>query len=111
MKLTKETLKQIIKEELSAVLSEVNMMPDPSRTNLPDEESMGKVMTLLDSGMENSINQARVLIDARAQRRQLSSFLLAHSQPPPSQDDHAEPSTPRPSWTLGYSPHPSNPSH
>ena len=64
MKLTKETLKQIIKEELSAVLSEVNMMPDPSRTNLPDEESMGKVMTLLDSGMENSINQARVLIDA-----------------------------------------------
>lgn len=64
MKLTNQTLKQIIKEELSGVLSEVNIMPDPSRANLPSEESMDKVMTLLNSGREDSINQARVLIDA-----------------------------------------------
>lgn len=63
MKLSKETLKQIIKEELSAVLSEVNMMPDPSRTNLPSEEAIAKVMDLIDSGKEGDIEQAKVLID------------------------------------------------
>ena len=63
MKLSKEKLKQIIKEELSAVLNEVNIMPDPSRTNLPSEEAIAKVMDLIDSEREDLINQARVFID------------------------------------------------
>ena len=63
MKLSKQTLKRIIKEELSVVLSEVNMMPDPSRTNLPSEEAVAKVMDLIDSGKEGNIEQAKVLID------------------------------------------------
>ena len=64
MKLTKETLKQIIKEELSSVLNEANIMPDPSRTNIPSEEAMAKFISLLDSGREDLINQARALVDA-----------------------------------------------
>jgi len=63
MKLTKETLKQIIKEELNSVLNEANIMPDPSRTNLPSEEAVVKVMTLIDSGKEEDIEQVKVLID------------------------------------------------
>ena len=63
MKLTKETLKRIIKEELNVVLKEANIMPDPSRTNIPSEQAMAKVISLIDSGKEDLINQARMFID------------------------------------------------
>ena len=64
MKITKETLKRIIKEELSTVLSEANIIPDPGRMNLPSDEATIKVMNLIDSGKEQDIEQAKALIDA-----------------------------------------------
>lgn len=60
MKLTKETLKRIIKEELEAVLDEVRIKPDPESSNVPPE-FLDKVHALIDAG---EINQAQSLIDA-----------------------------------------------
>ena len=115
MKLSKETLRQIIKEELSAVLSEVNIMPDPSRTNLPSEKAIAKVMDLIDSGREDLINQARVFIDGvegdptwvdeyleyKEQTKQLSSE--------PSYDSYLTQRNPRKPWIYD-SPMKDNPS-
>jgi len=59
MKLNKDTLKQIIKEELKAVLDEVRTMPtSPAGLN---PEQMDKIHSLIDAG-EHS--QAQSLIDA-----------------------------------------------
>jgi len=60
MKLNKETLKTIIKEELEAVLDEVRTMPDPKSSNVPPE-FLDKVHGLIDDG---EINQAQSIIDA-----------------------------------------------
>ena len=60
MKLTKQTLKRIIKEELEAVLDEVRTKPDPESSNVPPE-FLDKVHGLIDAG---EINQAQSLIDA-----------------------------------------------
>ena len=115
MKLTKETLKRIIKEELSVVLSEVNVMPDPSRTNLPSEEAIAKVMDLIDSGKEGDIEQAKVLINTfggdeswvedyiqyNEQTKELSSEI--------SYDSHFTQRNPRKPW-ISDSPMKDNPS-
>ena len=61
MKLTKETLKRIIKEELSAVLDEVRIKPTPPSILSP--EHVDKIHGLMDSGEESFIDMARSLID------------------------------------------------
>ena len=61
MKLNKETLKRIIKEELEAVLRETKIMPTPPATLSPEE--MGKVHDLINTGDESYINMARSVID------------------------------------------------
>ena len=60
MKLTKQTLKRIIKEELEAVLDEVRIKPDPESSNIPPEY-LDKVHTLIAAG---ELNQAQSLVDA-----------------------------------------------
>jgi len=61
MKLTKETLKQIIKEELKAVLDEARIKPVPPTILSP--EHMEKIHGLIDSGEESFIDMAKSLID------------------------------------------------
>jgi len=61
MKLNKETLKQIIKEELKAVLDEVRTKPTPPSILSP--EHVDKIHGLMDSGEESFIDMARSLID------------------------------------------------
>ena len=61
MKLTKETLKQIIKEELKAVLDEARIKPVPPSILSP--EHVDKIHGLMDSGEESFIDMARSLID------------------------------------------------
>ena len=63
MKLTKETLKKIIKEELRSVLAEANFPPDPSDMNIP-EEQIPKILRIISSGAQADYNQARMFIDA-----------------------------------------------
>jgi hypothetical protein len=60
MKLTKQTLKRIIKEELEAVLDEVRIKPDPASTKIPPK-FLDKIHHLIDNG---EINQAQVFIDS-----------------------------------------------
>lgn len=60
MKLTKETLKRIIKEELSAVLDEVRIKPDPDSSKVPPE-FLDKIHYLIDKG---EVEQAQVFIDS-----------------------------------------------
>jgi len=60
MKLTKQTLKRIIKEELKAVLDEVRIKPDPEPSNVPPE-LLDALHSLIDAG---EINQAQVLVDS-----------------------------------------------
>ena len=60
MKLTKETLKRIIKEELETVLDEVRTYPDPALSNIPPEH-LDKVHDLIATG---KLNQAQSLVDA-----------------------------------------------
>ena len=60
MKLTKEALKRIIKEELQATLDEVRTYPDPELSNIPPEY-LDKVHDLIEDG---KLNQAQSLIDA-----------------------------------------------
>lgn len=52
MKLTKQTLKRIIKEEINNVISEANIFPDPSRMNLPSDDQINKIIRMIDSGEE-----------------------------------------------------------
>ena len=61
MKLTKETLKRIIKEELEAVMNEVRLEPDYS--DFASDDQITKIRTLLDSGDPESINMAKTLLD------------------------------------------------
>ena len=63
MKLTKETLKQIIKEELNAVLDEARIKPVPPTILSP--EHMEKIHSLIDSGDESYIEMAKSLIDGQ----------------------------------------------
>jgi len=60
MKLTKATLKRIIKEELSSVLNEVNTGPDFKDSNIP-LKFKDKFLSLVHGG---ELDQAQVLIDA-----------------------------------------------
>lgn len=62
MKLTKQTLKRIIKEELEAVMNEVRLEPDYS--NFASDDQIVKIRSLLDSGDPESINMAKTLLDA-----------------------------------------------
>ena len=63
MKLTKETLKRIIKEELNAVLDEARIKPVPPSILSP--EHMEKIHSLIDSGDESFIDMARSLVDGQ----------------------------------------------
>jgi hypothetical protein len=58
MKLTKETLKRIIKEELDNVINEYRIAPDLQ--DIPDEFKI-KIDSLIDAG---ELNQAQSLVDA-----------------------------------------------
>ncbi len=60
MKLTKETLKRIIKEELSVVLSEVNTGPRFEDSNIP-LEFKDRFLDLIHGG---ELDQAQVLVDS-----------------------------------------------
>jgi hypothetical protein len=60
MKLTKETLKRIIKEELSSVLNEVHTGPDFEHTNIP-LKFKDKFLDLVHGG---ELDQAQVLVDS-----------------------------------------------
>ena len=62
MKLTKQTLKRIIKEELEAVMNEVRLEPDHSY--FASDDQITKIRSLLDSGDPGSINMAKTLLDA-----------------------------------------------
>ena len=62
MKLTKQTLKRIIKEELEAVMNEVRLEPDYS--DFASDDQITKIRSLLDSGDPESINMAKTLLDA-----------------------------------------------
>ena len=62
MKLTKQTLKQIIKEELNSVLGEMMIAPQ-----LPagiSDRNVEKIHALIDSNDPKMIKQARALVDA-----------------------------------------------
>jgi hypothetical protein len=63
MKLTKEALKRIIKEELKAVLDEARIKPVPPTILSP--EHMEKIHSLIDSGDESFIDMARSLVDGQ----------------------------------------------
>lgn len=63
MKLAKETLKRIIKEELNAVLDEARIKPVPPTILSP--EHMEKIHSLIDSGDESYIEMAKSLIDGQ----------------------------------------------
>jgi hypothetical protein len=63
MKLTKETLKQIIKEELKTVLDEARIRPVPPSILSP--EHVEKIHSLIDSGDESYIEMAKSLIDGQ----------------------------------------------
>ena len=63
MKLTKEALKRIIKEELNAVLDEARIKPVPPTILSP--EHMEKIHSLIDSGDESFIDMARSLVDGQ----------------------------------------------
>jgi len=60
MKLTKETLEQIIKEELKAVLDEVMIKPDPTSSKIPPK-FLDKFHDMLHAG---ELEQAQVLVDS-----------------------------------------------
>ena len=60
MKLTKETLKRIIKEELSSVLNEVYTGPDFEDSNIP-LKFKDKFLDLIHGG---ELDQAQVLVDS-----------------------------------------------
>ena len=62
MKLTKETLKRIIKEELEAVLYEVRIAPEAPEDISPDQ--LDKIHSLIMKGDQESLNNAQSLIDA-----------------------------------------------
>ena len=62
MKLTKQTLKQIIKEELEAVMNEVNYAPEyPSQLT---DDQIRKIHDMIDSGDPTNLKQAQSFIDA-----------------------------------------------
>ncbi len=62
MKLTKQTLKRIIKEELETVMNEVRLEPDYS--DFASDDQITKIRSLLDSGDPESIEMAKTLLDA-----------------------------------------------
>ena len=62
MKLTKQTLRRIIKEELEAVMNEVRVAPDHSY--FASDDQIVKIQSLIDSGDPESINMAKTLLDA-----------------------------------------------
>ena len=61
MKLTKQTLRRIIKEELEAVMNEVRVAPDHSY--FASDDQITKIRSLLDSGDPELINMAKTLLD------------------------------------------------
>ena len=61
MKLTKETLKQIIKEELQIVLNESMIKPVPGGSITPEQQ--GKIDDLIYTQNPEFVNQARQLVD------------------------------------------------
>ena len=62
MKLTKQTLKQIIKEELKAVMNEVNYAPEyPSQLT---DDQIRKIHDMIDSGDPKDRKQAQAFIDS-----------------------------------------------
>ena len=61
MKLTKQTLRRIIKEELEAVMNEVRVAPDHSY--FASDDQIVKLHSLIDSGDPESINMAKTLLD------------------------------------------------
>lgn len=62
MKLTKATLKRIIKEELEAVLCEVRIAPKAPEGLSPDQ--LDKIHSLIMKGDKESLNSAQSFIDA-----------------------------------------------
>ena len=77
MKLTKQTLKRIIKEELDAVINEVNIKPAPPGGNITDDQ-MGKIDDLIYSGKPEFINQARELISVLGGRPDYIDNMLVY---------------------------------
>jgi len=62
MKLNKETLKQIIKEELEAVMNETMTIPSVEGNITPEQQ--GKITSLLATNKPEYIEQARMLMSA-----------------------------------------------
>ena len=62
MRLTKQTLKQIIKEELNSVLGE--MMTAPQLPAGISDRNAEKIYSLLDSGEQEYVEQATSILDA-----------------------------------------------
>jgi hypothetical protein len=62
MKLTKQTLRRIIKEELEAVMNEVRLEPDHSY--FASDDQITKIRSLLDSGDPEFINMGKTLLQA-----------------------------------------------
>jgi hypothetical protein len=61
MKLTEAKLKQLIREELEAVMNEVNIAPDPN-TKIPiTDKQLGKIHAAIEKG---DLEQAQLFIDA-----------------------------------------------
>ena len=78
MKLTKQTLKRIIKEELDAVINEVNIKPAPPGGNITDDQ-MGKIDDLIYTGKPEFINQARELISVLGGRPDYIDDMLVYT--------------------------------
>ena len=62
MKLNKETLKRIIKEELDAIMNETMTIPSIGGGVTPEQQI--KINKLINSGNEDYVNQARSFVDA-----------------------------------------------
>ena len=62
MKLNKQTLKRIIKEELDAVMNETMTVPPIGGSITPEQQQ--KIDTLIRSGNPEDVNFAKSLVDA-----------------------------------------------
>ena len=67
MKLTKETLKRIIKEELDTVLREVRIDNRDLRDLGMSQQHIDKIHNAIETGREEDMNQAQSLIDTFAE--------------------------------------------
>ena len=77
MKLTKQILKRIIKEELNAVMNEVSIKPAPPGGNVTADQ-MGKIDDLIYSGKPEFITQARELLSALGGRPDYVDDILVY---------------------------------